>query len=104
MEVGQSPRSISVDFTVNLCSIATHVRMHVMKFADGFLENGIVRPQTYQPGSALQVKFVFPILEKTVVMSYILVYGCHVIISIITVRLMVYAERKGMVYIKIVKW
>jgi len=38
--------------------------MHVMKFADGFLENGIVRPQTYQPGSALQVKFVFPILEK----------------------------------------
>jgi len=64
MEVGQSPRSISVDFTVNLCSIATHVRMHVMKFADGFLENGIVRPQTYQPGSALQVKFVFPILEK----------------------------------------
>jgi len=28
----------------------------VMHFADGSLENGIVRPQTYQPVSALQVE------------------------------------------------
>ena len=30
-----------------------------MCFADGSLENGIVRPQTYQPVSALQVEILF---------------------------------------------
>jgi len=39
-----------------LLNLATHAYM--MHFADGSLENGIVRPQMYQPVSALQVEFI----------------------------------------------
>ena len=39
-------------------TVLAHFGYTCMCFADGSLENGIVRPQMYQPVSALQVEFI----------------------------------------------